>query len=236
MTRAPASSREHLVDRRRPDDSTRAGAGGVADGAKAYRARRDRVAGADLEVRCHGEQHAVAVDHLAAVGEIQRRHRDLLGGDVLPHVAARSSSRAERRESVRRRSCGRYRDSTARAAGCCGSHWPRRSRCENTRSLARAFSSSRRAPPIAASKPLGESRRAASRSGARCGSSPGRSLRRTWPASIESCTNRTSIVRAEPLAQTDRETAASRRSCGRCRCAAAETAAAPARRPCAPAR
>src|SRR6266705_1181922 len=34
-----------------------------------------------------------------------------------------------------------------------GSHWPNSSRKENTRSLARAFSSSRRAPPMAASKP-----------------------------------------------------------------------------------
>ena len=47
----------------------------------------------------------------------------------------------------------RCRGSTARGAGACGSHWPNSSRNEKTRSLARARSSSRRAPPIAASKP-----------------------------------------------------------------------------------
>src|SRR5579875_1621597 len=36
---------------------------------------------------------------------------------------------------------------------CLGSHWPNSSRNEKMRSLARAFSSSRRAPPMAASKP-----------------------------------------------------------------------------------
>src|SRR5437867_684347 len=71
-----------------------------------------------------------------------------------------------------------------------GSHWPNSSRKENTRSLARAFSSSRRAPPMAASKPNSA---IASNSVTDCAafllSSKRRSL--TVPRRIESSTERT---------------------------------------------
>src|SRR5712672_704840 len=71
-----------------------------------------------------------------------------------------------------------------------GSHWPNSSRNENTRSLARAFSSSRRAPPMAASN---ESSAIASSRVTDCAafllSSKRRSL--TVPRRIESSTERT---------------------------------------------
>ena len=49
--------------------------------------------------------------------------------------------------------CMRVLNSVHSSGRCSlGCHWPKLSRCEKMRSLARAFSSSRRAPPISASK------------------------------------------------------------------------------------
>ena len=87
------------------------------------------------------------------------------------------SRRAARRVLNRSQTSGRWLR---------GSHWPSSSRKESTRSLARARSSSRRAPPNAASKPCSaqrvEQRR---RSAAGCATAPSSCAR---PASIESCT------------------------------------------------
>ena len=99
------------------------------------------------------DQRAVALDHRALRGEIQRRHRDASRGRCTATRRARSSSTAGTRAPLspawmrvlyRFHSSGRWFFGSQR---CCAL------RKENTRSLARDFSSSRRAPPIAASKP-----------------------------------------------------------------------------------
>ena len=55
-----------------------------------------------LHQRRHRVVHAVALEHLAAMGEVDRRQFELLVGDVLPDVGARSSWRSGRRAPARR--------------------------------------------------------------------------------------------------------------------------------------
>ena len=75
------------------------------------------------------------------------RHR------YIARCRARSSWRAGRRGCSRPCPCGHCRGPTARAAGSSGPSGAGPSGSEKMRSLARLFSSSRRAPPNAASKP-----------------------------------------------------------------------------------
>src|SRR4051812_6798072 len=64
----------------------RAGAAHVADRAIAD-ARLERLLALDeLDVGRERIEHAVAPEHLALVGEVDRRHLEALLGDVLPHV------------------------------------------------------------------------------------------------------------------------------------------------------
>ena len=71
-----------------------------------------------------------------------------------------------------------------------GCHWPKASRCEKMRSLARAFSSSRRAPPISASKRNSSMASSSVTDWCTLRDSPG-CARRTVPRAIESSTLRT---------------------------------------------
>ena len=113
-----------------------------------------------------------------------------------------------------------------------GSHWENSSRSEKTRSLARAFSSSRRPPPKTASNLLASgSSRSAARSAAGCGCRPGAraaAARRCSPA------RRRRAAAARARRPCGRGSPAPRGSCARCRRAAARTAPAPARTPSAP--
>src|SRR5690606_25737153 len=63
-----------------------AGAGGVADGPEADQFRAGLFAGEGLEESGLGQEHAVALDHLALVRVVDRRQLDVLSLDVLPDV------------------------------------------------------------------------------------------------------------------------------------------------------
>ena len=69
-----------------------------------------------------------------------------------------------------------------------GSHWPKSSRNENTRSFARARSSSRRAPPNAASKPCSAIASSSVTVCSRLRDARGPVSSTTRPVSIDSCT------------------------------------------------
>ncbi|CFP64471.1 Uncharacterised protein [Bordetella pertussis] len=85
-----------------------------------------------------------------------------------------------------------------------GSHWPNSSRKEKMRSLARAFSSSRRAPPMQASSP--SSSIASSRVTAWAALRESVSRRNaTLPRAIESSTLRTSSVSPSSAARASRK-------------------------------
>src|SRR5690606_29458818 len=62
------------------------GAGGVADGAEPDEGREGLLAVAQGGVGVDRQQHAVAAEDLAAVGEVDRRQLDPLLEDVLPDV------------------------------------------------------------------------------------------------------------------------------------------------------
>ena len=98
-----------------------AGAGHVADGAEAHDHALDGlVAGRWAGSRLVGQQHAVALEDLALVGEVDRGHLDVLAARCTARRRARSSWRAGRRACARRGGCGRCRGSRARAAGLAG--------------------------------------------------------------------------------------------------------------------
>ena len=59
-------------------------------------------------------------EHLALVGEVDRRQLEPLGGDVLPDVELGPVRERERRAGARPAGCGRCRGPTARAAGAAG--------------------------------------------------------------------------------------------------------------------
>ena len=117
------------------------------------------------------DQHAVALDDRPLGGEVERHDRDVLAGRCTARRRARSSSTAGRRGCSRRLICARCRGATAPAAGSSGPSGAAALRKEKTRSLARDFSSSRRAPPKAASKPCWSSAclSALASSSCRCG-------------------------------------------------------------------
>src|SRR6218665_2497051 len=64
----------------------RAGAGHVAHGAEAHLGGLDRFARLGRRHVGHGHQQALAADDLAVVLVVQARQRDVLAGDVQPHV------------------------------------------------------------------------------------------------------------------------------------------------------
>ena len=67
------------------------------------RTTRERIfsSGKQRHERVRGVEHAVALEHVALVREVDRRQRDLLGADVFPARRARSSSRAGTRAGAR---------------------------------------------------------------------------------------------------------------------------------------
>ncbi len=123
--------------------------------------------------------------------EVDRRHVEPLAADVLPDVELGPVRDREHADVLARRACARCRGSTARGAGSSGPTGRTRRGTRTSRSLARAFSSSRRAPPMQASKPnsamasssvtdwcgLRGSRRVGAGRPGRCGSSPRPSAR-----------------------------------------------------------
>ena len=202
----------------------------VADGAIANRlAPRPVSCGRGLHPLVHGERTC----------RLARR----------PHARARSRSTATRaprarcsatrraRSSRRSGRPARARPGRTRPLYRChssgrwlrGSHWPNSSRNDRMRSLARALSSSRRAPPKHGVETVARRwRRAASRTAGGCGMRPSRD-RRTRPASIDCCTDAT--TRRAPSSATRRvaERRAPRGSCGRCRRASRGTGSGRAR-------
>src|SRR5580698_5954201 len=61
-------------------------AGGVADGAEAYRFLADFLVGLRAHPLADGQQHAVALDHFPLVRVVDGRQLDVLAPDVLPDV------------------------------------------------------------------------------------------------------------------------------------------------------
>ena len=99
------------------------------------------------------DQRAVALDDRAVGGEIERHDRDVLLLRCRARRRARSSWRAGTRAGSRPCACACCRAARAPAAGASDPSGAAALRSEKMRSLARDFSSSRRAPPMAASKP-----------------------------------------------------------------------------------
>ena len=119
------------------------------------RKRTDIFSGTSPSFRCIASSAGMSVplrsNDQSFLCEVERHNRDFLLNDVLPDVAFRPVRERERRASFRLRRSRRCTATTIPDAACRGSHWPNASRNENTRSFARDRSSSRRAPPIAAS-------------------------------------------------------------------------------------
>ena len=176
----------------------------------------------------HRHQQALALDHLALVREVDRRHGEALARDVLPDVELGPVGDREHAHVLARVRRGRCTGSRARGAGCAGPTGRTRRGCEKMRSLARAFSSSRRAPPM---RRRSRTRAMASSSVTDwCGVAAlgrGRAAAR-GPLRIESSTERT-IRRSPSSAARASRKAITSGSCGRCRCAAAGTGSGPGR-------
>ena len=132
----------------------RAGERVAAERAEAHRAHLGRLAGPS---GMRSSSTMIRLPSRSTTGrsarEVQRHDRDVLAGGCSARRRARSSWRAGTRGWSRPCACGCCRGSTARAAGCADPSDGCAERKEKTRSLARLFSSSRRAPPKAASKP-----------------------------------------------------------------------------------
>ena len=86
-------------------------------------------------------------------GEVERHDRDVLEVDVLPDVELGPVRQREHPDRSRPGACGRCRGCQSSGRWFFGSQRCCAERNEKMRSLARLFSSSRRAPPKAASKP-----------------------------------------------------------------------------------
>ena len=130
---------------------------------------------------------------------------------------ARSSSRSGRRGSARPGDGGRCRWLHSSGRWLRGSHWPNSSRREKMRSLARAFSSSRRRAAERRRRSRAPRwRRAASPSGGGCATARGRA-----PRDAAGVDRRLDAGHDEPLAELGRRAGrgsrAPRGSCGRCR-------------------
>ena len=96
-----------------------AGAGHVADRAVAHLHVSDELVAARLGVRADREPHAVALEDLAVVREVDRRQLDVLALRCSATRRARSSCRSGTRARARRRA-GRCTGPTARGAGYAG--------------------------------------------------------------------------------------------------------------------
>ena len=184
-----------------------------------------------LHERIRGVEHAVALEHLALVREVDLRQRDVLEADVFPDVELGPVRQREHAQVLAARGRGRCRATTARGAGSWDPTARTRRGALKIRSFARALSSSRRAPPIAASNwcssmasssvvvcsRLREARGPVSSvQRGPCRSSPGRA-------------RRSAARRARRRA--GRDTRSSRGSCARCRRGAAGTETAPGETP-----
>ena len=101
--------------------------------------------------------------------------------------------------------CRRVLNSVQSSGRCAlGCHWPKPSRCEKIRSLARAFSSSRRAPPISASKRNSSMASSSVTDWCALRLSSGRA-RRTVPRFMESSTLRTTSSAPSSFARRSRK-------------------------------
>jgi hypothetical protein len=142
---------------------------------------------------------------------------------------ARSSSRSGRRGCSRPCGCGRCRGPTVPGRWFFGSHWPNSSRKLMMRSLARAFSSSRRAPPMQASKPNSSMASSSVTDWCLLRDSPS-CLSTTVPRASSSLrpSGRSAARRVRRRACRGRQRLPC--SCGRCRCAAAGRGSLPGRK------
>ena len=137
-----------------------------------------------------GNERRAAADHRARVRKVDRRDREPLARDVLPHVELGPVARSGTRGRSRPGACARCRGSTAPAAG--SSDPTGRTRRGRRRSAPWRAPSPRRGARRRCRRRsrIPRSRRAASPTDARCGSPPGASARRD-PRAIESSTVRT---------------------------------------------
>ena len=115
--------------------------------------RLDRLARLRRRERRHRHQQAAPPHDLAPVREVERSATAAARARCTARRRARSSWRSETRAGARPGARGRCRGPTARDAGSSGPTGRSCRGSRRSRSLARAFSSSRRAPPISASRP-----------------------------------------------------------------------------------
>ena len=156
--RSELRGQQHLLDDRRHACRPRSRWRRSAGSSRACGSAPSSCAGTSPGLQRHAlvidhDQRAVALHHRAHGGEVQRHDRDVLAGRCTARRRARSSSTAGTRGCSRPCACARCTATTAPGAGCFGSQRCGGARNEKMRSLARLFSSSRRAPPKAASKP-----------------------------------------------------------------------------------
>ena len=149
----------------------RAGQRVAAERAEAHRFASRLLAGAQRHALVvDHDQRAVALDDRPLGGEVERHDRDVLEVDVLPDVELGPVRQREHADALalvlaRVVEAPQLRALVLRVPAVLGASGTRRSR-----SLARDFSSSRRAPPNAASKPyLSSACFSASSSSRRCG-------------------------------------------------------------------
>ena len=128
------------------------GAGRITDGTEAHRLLAQLLGTLGPHPLTQSQEHAVALDHLAFVRVVDGRKFDPLAPDVLPDVELRPVRQRERAEVLARAHRALVELPQLWSLGL-GIPLPERIAKERTRSLALALSSSRRAPPKAASKP-----------------------------------------------------------------------------------
>ena len=134
----------------------------------------------------------------ARVREVDRRHREALARDVLPHVELGPVADREHAHVLARVRRARCTGSTARGAGCFGSHWPNSSRKREHALLgARLLLVAARAADARRRSRTRRSPRAASPTGAALRLSSARAQTHACRARIESSTERT----MQPLAE-----------------------------------
>ena len=143
-------------------------------------------------------EHPVAAEDLALVGEVDRRHLELLGLDVLPHVELGPVGEREDADVLAPADAPVVEVPQLGALGLAGPSRRSRRGSDMMRSLARARSSSRRAPPKAASKPCSAIASSSVVVCRRLREARGPVSSTTRPASIESCT-RATISRSPQL-------------------------------------
>ena len=141
---------DDLVERRRLGFH-RARAGHAAERAEAHPFGNRRFSFANIRRIVDGNPVRAAKDNLSSAARSRAERSECSPAGCIARRRARSSSKAERRASIRLRGSRRCRDSRVRGADFADPIVRNASRSEKTRSFARDRSSSRRAPPMAAS-------------------------------------------------------------------------------------